>query len=147
MFAQFFRRYFYALDSHGGEHFSLEAIMGDCVADGEDILVEDHNTGAVQFCGDDLSILEFEFGIGMEEIDRVNDALDAHESLVDQNGIVIVPPVQHGGQERVGGIPRRGGAGGKQEKYETQEKKSFHGFLKPRSILKQISCHNSEIDM
>jgi len=74
-------------------------------------------------------------------------ALDAHESLVHQNGIVIVPPVQHGGQERAGRIPRRGRAGGKQKKYENQEKKFFHGFLKPRFILWQISCHNSEIDM
>ncbi len=106
------------------------------MANGEDIPVEDENTGAVQFCGDDLSILEFEFGIGMEEIDRVDDPLDAHEPLVDQNGIVIVHPVEHRGQHRIGAILRRGRTGGEKERYQEWEKEFFHGFLKPRFIMR-----------
>ena len=67
MFAQFFRRHVYVLYSQAGEHLDLKAIVGDGVVDGEDIPVEDHHASGVQLRGDHLFILQFEFGVGVEQ--------------------------------------------------------------------------------
>jgi hypothetical protein len=77
----------------------------------------DQNAGAVQFSGDHLSILQFEFGIGVKEVDGINYPLDLHNPLVDQNGIIIIHPVNHRGKRPVGHISRGGRAGRNQEKY------------------------------